>query len=172
LRHTGQDAQLQLWSEKGADRLQLLKALFDRLDRDGWRHRCATAYEPWDIEVYGNRWNKAQVQTTDENHGGHKRLVRVRLRYQWTLAARVAFVAITAVILAVFAGLEKAGLKIAGYGILPLIPVASYLINLRARRLQRLLSMLVGDVAQRLGFVTVPAKGGETTAGAVTEQTS
>lgn len=172
LHQTGQGAQLQLWSENGTDRLQLLKALFDRLDRDGWRHRCASAYEPWDIEVYGNRWNKAQVQTTDEHHGGNKRLVRVRLRYQWTLAARVAFVAITAVILAVFAGLEKAGFKIAGYSILPLIPVASYFINLRARRLQRLVSMLVGDVAQRLGFVAVPSKSSESMKDSATEQAS
>ena len=42
--------------------------------------------------------------------------------------------------------------------LLLLIPLASYLINRRAQRLQRLVGTLIASVALNLGFVSVPAR--------------
>jgi O-antigen biosynthesis protein len=165
VQHAGQNTEFQLWSEDGTDRLQLLDALFVQLKRDGWRHRCGGAYDPWDLEVYGERWSKARVQTASENHGGNKRLIRVRLSYRWPLIARVFFALFTAADVALLKGVDVLLRKHAAYHLhhlayllLLLIPLASYLINRRAQRLQRLVGTLIASVAKNLGFVSVPAR--------------
>ncbi len=155
---TGQNTEFQLWSEDGTDRLQLLGALFNQLKRDGWRHRCGGAYDPWDLEVYGERWSKARVQTVSESHGGDKHLIRVRLSYRWPLIARVSFALFTALDVALLALFRKFTPYHLAYLLLLLIPLVSYLINRRAQRLQRLVGTLIASVAKNLGFVSVPRR--------------
>lgn len=152
----GRGVQLQFWSEQGADRLQLIETLFARLKRDDWRHRCATAYEPWDLDIYGYRWCKVRVQTASENHGGNKRLVRVRLRHHWTLFARVCFAAFVALDFAAFALFKQHALWT--FSVFALIPLVSCFINWRGRRLRRIVSMFIAGLASELGFVSVGAR--------------
>jgi GT2 family glycosyltransferase len=159
MQHVGQNTEFQLWSEDGTDRLQLLDALFAQLKRDGWRHRCGGAYDPWDLEVYGERWSKTRVQTASEDHGGNKRLIRVRLSYRWPLVAHVTFAIFTALDVLLLALLRKFTPYHLAYLLLLLIPLMSYLINRRAQRLQRLVGTLIASVASKLGFVSVPPGG-------------
>ena len=68
------------WSEEGRDRHHLLGAIFQLLEEEGWRYSIDTGWKEWDIQIYGNFWWSTVLQTVTEDHGGGKRLTRVRLR--------------------------------------------------------------------------------------------
>jgi hypothetical protein len=39
-----------------------------------------SGWESWDVEIYCHPWTVVQVSTAEENHGGNKRMIRVRYR--------------------------------------------------------------------------------------------
>jgi len=70
------------WSEEGRDRHYLLGEIFRLLEEEGWRYSTDTGWNDWDIQIYGNFWWSVTLQTVTEDHGGTKRLTRVRLRHR------------------------------------------------------------------------------------------
>src|SRR5207237_5478827 len=68
------------WSEEGRERHNLLGAIFQLLEEEGWRYSTDTGWNDWDIKIYGNFWWSVVLQTVTEYHGGPKCLTRVRLR--------------------------------------------------------------------------------------------
>ena len=69
---------LSYWTEAGVEKESLLQAVIDffllykyfiSIDR-GWSN--------WDLEIYRGIWSRVEVKVCTENHGGSKRLLRVR----------------------------------------------------------------------------------------------
>ena len=76
---------IELWSESGLGREELLKELVDLAQRHHWFVRIDSGWLPHDMRFYGDRWCKADLVTVTENHGGPKRLTRLRLVHRATL---------------------------------------------------------------------------------------
>ena len=51
----------------------------------GWFPRLDPGWSPKDVRFYGDRWCKLDLTTVTENHGGEKRLTRLRLDTKPTL---------------------------------------------------------------------------------------
>lgn len=69
---------LSYWTEAGVEKESLLQAVIDffllykyfiSIDR-GWSN--------WDLEIYRGIWSRVEIKVCTENHGGSKRLLRVR----------------------------------------------------------------------------------------------
>ena len=79
------------WSENRVDRVQFVADLLKRLDEMGWPNKSDIGWSEFDIELFGNRWNRVQLTTASEDHHQGRSLLRARLRPRWTLEARVVF---------------------------------------------------------------------------------
>jgi hypothetical protein len=68
------------WSEEGFARTELLGLVVARLNE----HRCGmvidTGWTDWDLRVYLHSSTMIQVTTAQEDHGGGRRMILVRLR--------------------------------------------------------------------------------------------
>ncbi len=108
-------------------------------------------WSQWDLEICQGPWAKAQVKTAVENHGGGKRLLRVRcaLRMSRVSAGCMAIYAAAAVITACF-GVNHLGLAI---GLIGLIHGCAILYQ--KFRLGHLLYHVMESLAHKLEFVPV-----------------
>jgi GT2 family glycosyltransferase len=86
--------QVSLWSENGAAREKLLEGLLQLTAEHRWFVRIDPGWASHDIRFYGDRWCKTDLVTVSENHGGGKRLTRVRLRPSATLFQRGLWIAL------------------------------------------------------------------------------
>ncbi len=94
-------AALELWSETGADRHQLIAALIEYLrglkapveTDDGWRD--------WDMETAAGRWWRVRFACVTEYHSGARCLTRVRIATRATAATVLLFTAAILVSVAV-----------------------------------------------------------------------
>jgi hypothetical protein len=77
--------QIELWSDAGVPRQQLLERLLQLAAERSWFVRVDPGWAEHDVRFYGDRWSKVDVSTVTENHGGGRLLTRVRLRLQATL---------------------------------------------------------------------------------------
>jgi hypothetical protein len=68
------------WSEAGVGRLDLLNRASEILARHRWGRVVDSGWTPWDLRVYSDPLVYLEVRTTEENHGGNKRLIRVHQR--------------------------------------------------------------------------------------------
>jgi GT2 family glycosyltransferase len=80
------------WCENGPERLQLLGCVVLYLNEHRWGRAIDSGWSDWDVAIYCHPWTVVEVSTAQENHGGSKRLIRVRYRlrpsgYLNTLAA-------------------------------------------------------------------------------------
>jgi hypothetical protein len=72
------------WSETGQDRIQLLKKSIDYMNTYHMRKVIDSGWFDWDIGVYCQAGIVLKVVTVQEDHGGGRRLVRVRYRLSIT----------------------------------------------------------------------------------------
>jgi len=77
---TGGGPEVAYWDEAGRDRVDLLKVVVGRLEEDRWSKVLDSGWCDWDLEVYSHPWVAVQVCTTQEDHGGGRKLFRVRAR--------------------------------------------------------------------------------------------
>jgi hypothetical protein len=68
------------WSENGMERLQLLGCVILYLNEHRWGRAIDSGWSDWDLAIYCHPWTVVQVSTAQENHGGTKRLIRLRYR--------------------------------------------------------------------------------------------
>jgi GT2 family glycosyltransferase len=68
------------WTEEGYERTELLGLVIAYLNEHGWGKTIDSGWEDWDVEIYCHPWTVVQVCTAQEDHGGAKRLIRVRYR--------------------------------------------------------------------------------------------
>jgi GT2 family glycosyltransferase len=78
------------WSETGTERTELLNLFIAFLYEHRWGTTIDEGWSDWDVEAHGHPWTALHVCTTQEEHGGGKRLIRVRYRLQLTPFARAA----------------------------------------------------------------------------------
>jgi hypothetical protein len=118
------------WSEQGHERTELLGLFIAYLIEHRWGTTIDSGWSECDVEVHYHPWTLVQVCTAQEDHGGGKRLIRVRYRLRFTELARLMVsvgVAATAV-----AGTFQIALAAAGAGLLTTLLLAVWC---RGRRL-------------------------------------
>jgi O-antigen biosynthesis protein len=78
------------WNEIARDRTEMLQRVIEFLSRHRWGRIVDSGWTRWDLRIYCHPLVYLEVRTTQENHGGNKRLIRVhqkmRLR-DFTIAA-------------------------------------------------------------------------------------
>jgi GT2 family glycosyltransferase len=77
------------WTEEGYDRTELLGLVVAYLNERGWGKTVDSGWEDWDLEIYCHCWTVVQVTTAQEEHGGRKRLIRVKYRLRTTGPTRL-----------------------------------------------------------------------------------
>jgi GT2 family glycosyltransferase len=80
---------LAYWSEAGHDRTELLGLFIAHLMEYRWGTTIDSGWADWDVEVHYHPWTFLRVTTVQEDHGGGKRLIRVRYQMGMTDLARV-----------------------------------------------------------------------------------
>ena len=94
------------WNEFGSEKETLLGGLIAWLRAHKYPVALDSGWNHWDIEIGGGVWSRARILVCAENHGGDKRLLRVRGTMRLSGLARGG--------LGLFAGLSVAAL-IAGW---------------------------------------------------------
>ena len=133
------------WSESARDRLEMLQLAVEYLARHRWGRIVDSGWTSWDLRIYCHPLVYLQVVTTQENHGGNRRLTRV----QQTMRFRDITFALIAVVLAALLWLAAtrplaAGIAAAATALLTAI------LWLRATSLAGKVSALFDHVAERL----------------------
>jgi hypothetical protein len=101
--------ELAYWSEEGHERTELLGLYIAYLLEHHWGTTIDSGWTDWDVELHCHPWTMARIYTAQEDHGGRKRLIRVRHELHLSPFAK------TLSALAVVAGLIATGFH-AGYG--------------------------------------------------------
>ena len=66
------------WSDQGIERTELLGLVIAHLHEERWTNSIDTGWENWDVEVLCRPWTILRITTAQEEHGGNRRLIRVR----------------------------------------------------------------------------------------------
>ncbi len=144
---------LQFWNEQGIERMVFLNKLMEILKRDGWQANADSGWDEFDVTIHGDRLTKVVVQTVCENHGGMKRLLRVRLSARWRLLGKV-WMGSVVVMVAVF--VAAAAHAIWALPAWLLVVIMAGVLHLRAQRTLRLGLGLIDLTAQETGLTKLP----------------
>jgi hypothetical protein len=80
---------LSYWNEEAAEKEVLLGGLMDFLRPQKYFVVADTGWSKWDLKIARGLWSRALVTVCAENHGGAKRLLRVRVAMRLSSLARV-----------------------------------------------------------------------------------
>jgi hypothetical protein len=69
---------LSYWNEEGSEKESLLNGVMEFLLPRKYLIAMDQGWSDWDLEICQGPWAKAQIRVATENHGGAKRLLRVR----------------------------------------------------------------------------------------------
>ena len=146
---------VEYWSTTPLDRVDFVRRILERLDRDGWETKPDTGWNEFDLEILGSRWAHLQLVTVAEPHAKGRQRVRCRLRAAWSLSAKVA--------LGLMFGFELVVIGLAGHSFWPIllfvltvaltVPAFVWYVNRNRRDLQRLIAVVLDDIAQKNGMV-------------------
>lgn len=142
--------QLDLWSEERVSRDKLLESLLRLTAQRRWFVHVDPGWESHDVRFYGDRWCQTDLVSVTEDHGGGRRLTRVRLLTRATFFQKVLWLAL-GYILVLSWGL-------AGPVALAVVPVLLFLLaaaRASGRRLNDAVMSCVLSVAERLGMSVV-----------------
>jgi GT2 family glycosyltransferase len=78
------------WTEDGCERTELLGLLVAYLGQRRWGTTVDAGWSDWDVEVHGHPWTLLRICTAQEDHGGPRRLIRIRYTLRLTEFSRVA----------------------------------------------------------------------------------
>jgi GT2 family glycosyltransferase len=136
---------LSYWNEFAGEKEALLAGLMDFLLPQKYFVVPDTGWSKWDLKISRGLWSRAFVTVCAENHGGPKRLLRVRCAMRMSSLARV--------LLRVCAAVTAAGL-ILGSPLVALIFLALGIVNLSVVGWQlvtfgRLMHRIIEAVAQQ-----------------------
>ena len=140
---------LSYWNEHAQEKESLLHGMMDFLLPRKYLIAMDQGWSQWDLEICQGPWAKAQIKTAVENHGGAKRLLRVRcaLRMSRVSAGCVAVYA-AAIALAMGLGMNYSALSIGMVGLLH-----GCAILYQKFRLGRVLYHVIESLAHKLDFV-------------------
>ncbi|MUG98018.1 hypothetical protein F7734_39190 [Scytonema sp. UIC 10036] len=83
---------LSYWTEAGLEKEKLLQEVMDFLIPYKYFIAIDGGWSDWDLEIYRGIWSKVEVKVCAENHGGNKRLLRVRCALRMSQLATMAMV--------------------------------------------------------------------------------
>jgi len=108
---------LSFWSENGLEKEAILHGLREGVTARKYLVLVDQGWSDWDLEVHGGLWSRARIKVASENHGGERRVLRIKceIRGSWLLSLGT----LSAITLALL------GLKI---GFVPLILTAAALV--------------------------------------------
>jgi glycosyltransferase involved in cell wall biosynthesis len=146
---------LSYWSEDGAEKEALLAGLMDFLLPQKYFVVVDTGWSNWDLKIARGLWSRALVMVCAENHGGPKRLLRVRCAMRLSSVARV--------LLRAYAGLIAAAL-ILGSPLTAAVCAGLAVVNLMTMGWQvltfgRLMHRIVETVARQARLIPVTPRG-------------
>ncbi len=78
------------WTEAGLEKESLLQGVIDFLLLHKYFIVIDQGWSDWDLEIYRGLWSRVQVKMCTENHGGGKRLMRVRCALRMSRLATMA----------------------------------------------------------------------------------
>lgn len=80
------------WTEAGLEKESLIQEVMDFLLQ--WKYFIVvdSGWSDWDLEVYRGLWSRTQIKVCSENHGGNKRVLRVRCAPRMSEFATMAMV--------------------------------------------------------------------------------
>ncbi|MBE7500579.1 MAG: hypothetical protein HS113_09795 [Verrucomicrobiales bacterium] len=142
--------ELQFVEPATVGREDFLRAVLERLAREGWPHRADAGWGEWDLEVDGSRWSKLRLVTVSEQTDESQQRLRCRLATCWTLPATLGFWGLTGAGLVTTAALGGEGL----WALLPLaVPAGvAWRFARDQRSVRRVLAVVLEEVAESLGI--------------------
>jgi len=146
---------LAYWTEEYRDRTELLGLVVKRLEKLRWPKVIDAGWSDWDLEVLRHVWTAVQICTTQEDHGGKKRLIRVRYRVKLRGLAKLVF----ATGLALTIGVMPANIIIAGVSAAGLL-VAFGAMWWRAVRAAAQMLGVVNEVGSEMRLIPCPEVNG------------
>lgn len=81
---------LSYWTEAGLEKENLLQEVMDFLLARKYFIVTDQGWSDWDLDIYRGLWSRVQVKVCTENHGGGKRLLRVRCALRMSQLATMA----------------------------------------------------------------------------------
>jgi cellulose synthase/poly-beta-1,6-N-acetylglucosamine synthase-like glycosyltransferase len=142
---------LSYWNEDGQEKERLLYGMADFLLPRKYLIAMDQGWSEWDLEICQGPWAKAQVKTAVENHGGTKRLLRVRCALRMSRVS-MGCLAVYAGAFAIAATLEMPQLALAT-GMVGLVHGVAILYQ--KVRLGHVLYHVIESLAHKLKFVPV-----------------
>jgi glycosyltransferase involved in cell wall biosynthesis len=143
--------QVEYWSNTKMERLDFVRRILQRLENEGWEIKEDAGWSDFDVEVFGSRWSHLQLATVAEPHAGDKQLIRCRLRAGWSLLAKVALCSMLGFELVVIGFVWHAYWEI--WFLLLTVPAFVWYVQKDRGDLQRLLAVVLDDIARQNGMV-------------------
>jgi GT2 family glycosyltransferase len=69
---------LEYWTENGRERTELLASVISSMNEHRWGMVIDTGWSDWDLRIDCYPWTVLQLCTAEEDHGGGRRLIRIR----------------------------------------------------------------------------------------------
>ncbi len=145
--------QVEYWTETPMDRVDFVRRILRRLDQQGWEIKADVGWSNFDMEIYGSRWSHLQLVTVAEPHAGGKQLLRCRLRMAWSLSAKVALFAMLGFEVVVCGFVWHTLWQI--WFLLLTIPAFAWHVKYDQQHLQRMISVVLDDIAQKNGMIKI-----------------
>jgi len=141
---------LSFWTENGLEKEAVLHGLREAVIARKYFVLMDQGWSDWDLEVHGGLWSRARIKVATENHGGERRVLRIKCELRGSRLASLG--TLGAITLAVL------GLKI---GLLPLVLAAaaiamSVAFVRESLNLGRMLHEMVQTVARRARLHDAP----------------
>jgi glycosyltransferase involved in cell wall biosynthesis len=142
---------VEYWSDTTKDRLDFVRRILERLDKEGWETKPDAGWSDFDVEILGSRWCHLQLATVVEPHAKGKQMVRCRLRTAWSLFAKVVLCSMLGFELVVIGFVWHALWWI--WFLVLTVPAFVWYVNRNRRDLQRLISVVLDDIARKNGLI-------------------
>ncbi|KAB8335208.1 hypothetical protein SD80_002345 [Scytonema tolypothrichoides VB-61278] len=103
--------ELSYWTDEGLEKENLLQEVMDFLLSYNYFIAVDQGWSNWDLEISRGIWSKIQVKVCTENHGGNKRLLRLRCALRMSQFATMAMLAyFVYTVVAILLGMQEVAL--------------------------------------------------------------
>ncbi len=158
LKNTGEKLETaEYWSEKWVERIAFVQSVIQALERDGWLYKTDAGWSDFDVEIFASRWGHLYLTTVVEPHGYQKILLRCRMRTTWSLLAKLSFWGMAGLELLII-GVFRSNFPWLWLLLLTL-PLFAWFIDSDRRNLQRIIVLLLDEIAGRYGAVKMRKAG-------------
>lgn len=143
--------ELSYWTETGTEKENLLQKVMDLLLPSKYFIAMDQGWSDWDLEIYQGIWSKVQLKVCTENHGGNKRVLRMRCALRMSQFATMAMVGYCLfTILAIVLGMPEVATVTIAVGILN-----GAFISYQNFQLGRILYQVLEIIARRVKLLPI-----------------